>query len=213
MHRFRHRCRIADLLTGKLSPTSSHLFKLILPLGHLSGQLAAGRSTTASPAPPTVFLLHPTQPLSHVARLIAASLSPADPTIAFRSSSRRGSHFQWSDATDVGDFVRDAAQVSEFRIHIARGQPVPGAPARDDAAQGADEAEIRVEVPTLADRTRFLRRRLGIIGREMEQMEDLKKLCDHEAHRGARRLALGGFGGLLGYWIVVARLTFWDLGW
>jgi calcium uniporter protein, mitochondrial len=203
------------MVIGKLAPTSSHLFKLILPLGHLAGQLAAGRSTPSSPAPPTVFLLHPTQPLSHVSRLITASLSPAEPTIAFRSTTRSGKDFQWSDATDVADFVRDAAQATEFVIHIAKGKARSVTEATSQAAvdEGASEAEIRVEVPTFADRTRFLRRRLEIIGEEMKSMEDLKQLCDREAHRSARRLALSGFGVLVCYWGAVARLTFWDLGW
>ncbi|KAG7095983.1 hypothetical protein E1B28_006666 [Marasmius oreades] len=34
-----------------------------------------------------------------------------------------------------------------------------------------------------------------------------------EAQRGARRMALGGFGMLVVYWAAVARLTFWDYGW
>jgi hypothetical protein len=109
--------------------------------------------------------------------------------------------------------VRDAAQATEFSIHIARGSPAPGTPVRQDAQDGADEAQIRVDVPTFVDRTRFLRRRLEVVGREMQEMEGLKKLCDREAHRGARRLALGGFGVLVTYWGTVARLTFWDLGW
>ena len=44
-------------------------------------------------------------------------------------------------------------------------------------------------------------------------MESLKRACDVEAHRGARRMAMGGFGILIVYWGAVARLTFWDYGW
>ncbi|KAG6810914.1 hypothetical protein H0H92_009844 [Tricholoma furcatifolium] len=43
-------------------------------------------------------------------------------------------------------------------------------------------------------------------------MEALKLECDHEARRGARRMAMGGFGMLVVYWAAVARLTFWDYG-
>ncbi|EPQ50546.1 hypothetical protein GLOTRDRAFT_123551 [Gloeophyllum trabeum ATCC 11539] len=187
---------------GKLSPTSSHLFKLILPLGSLN---VLANTTHATPPPPTVFLLHPSQPLSHAGRLIAASLAPASPDIAFRSrNSTRGQMFQWSDATDVGDFIRDAARQAEFEICIT----VP------KSGEGeAEETVIKVEVPTFADRTRFLRRRLDAITRELERMEGLKRECDREAHRGARRVALGGFAMLVVYWGAVARLTFWDYGW
>ena len=72
---------------------------------------------------------------------------------------------------------------------------------------------IQVEVPSFADRTRFLRRRLQVVERELDGMETLKRQCDEEAHRGARRMALGGFGMLVVYWGAVARLTFWDYGW
>ena len=70
-----------------------------------------------------------------------------------------------------------------------------------------------MEVPSFADRTRFLRRRLARVEAELAQMETLKRTCDDAAHRGARRLAVGGFGMLLAYWGAVARLTFWDYGW
>lgn len=206
---------------GKLSPTSTHLFKLILPL--------PTPSSTESKPPPTVFLLHPSQPLSHVARLIIASLAPAAPSITFRSRARvDGDDRQWSDATDVGDFVKDAAQATEFTIHIA-GLPTnqspgeSGAPSSPDKPSSASQATksgkdasttvIPVDVPTFADRTRFLRHRLSAIDKELSSMDKLKSTCDAEAHRSARRLAVSGFGLLVGYWGVVARLTFWDLGW
>jgi calcium uniporter protein, mitochondrial len=194
-------------------------------LGHLSSRYN-NKSESSSPAPPTVFLLHPSQPLSHVSRLVLASLAPATPTISFRSTSpNTGAAFQWSDATDVADFVRDAASAREFRIHFSN-VAIPAAgvglnpPNSNDAAEdnskredGMQDTTLEVEVPTFADRTRFLRRRLEIIGSELKDMETLKKKCDSEAHRSARRLAVGGLGMLVVYWGVVARLTFWDLGW
>jgi hypothetical protein len=70
-----------------------------------------------------------------------------------------------------------------------------------------------VEVPTVADRTRFLRRRLDAINTQLAEMEALKRDCDKEAHRGARRMATAGFGVLAIYWGTVTRLTFWDYGW
>ncbi|WWC70428.1 uncharacterized protein I206_104379 [Kwoniella pini CBS 10737] len=51
---------------GKLSPTSSHLFKLLIPLPTSSNSDDNSRQTA--------FLLHPSQPLSHLTRLILGSL-------------------------------------------------------------------------------------------------------------------------------------------
>lgn len=177
---------------GKLSPTSSHLFKLILPLDRL--QLG----TKSTKTPPTVFLLHPSQPLSHIRRLILSEMAPPRPTISFRSASPKGRYMQWSESTDVGDFIRNAARATEFQIHVK---------------EGDKEKVLSIEVPSFADRTRFLRRRLAAVDVEIRAMEALKKRCDAEAHRGARRMAVGGLGMLVVYWGTVARLTFWDLGW
>ncbi|KZT63608.1 hypothetical protein DAEQUDRAFT_680072 [Daedalea quercina L-15889] len=188
---------------GKLSPTSSHLFKLILPLGHLRSQSSTAAKVKAPP--PTVFLLHPSQPLSHVARLILAQMAPDTPSISFRSTTPSGRTFRWADSTDVGDFIRDAARATEFTICIG------------EDSTGLDDSQLRatihVEVPSFADRTRFLRRRLAVVEEELLEMEALKRTCDREAHRGARRMAVGGLAMLVVYWGAVARLTFWDLGW
>lgn len=148
-------------------------------------------------------LLHPSQPLSPAASIIAASFAPECPKISFRSTSHAGQIYQWSDSTDIGDFIKDAARAAEFSVHLSFG----------DDTSPANETVIDVEVPTLADRTRFLRRRLDIISRDLESMEVIKKECDREARKGARRLAVGGFGMLVVYWGAVARLTFWDYGW
>lgn len=196
---------------GKLSPTSSHLFKLILPLGSLTSRTPSTRPAPSSSSqsksqipPPTVFLLHPSQPLTHVARLILSSFAPAQPRVTFRSVSPSGQTLEWSESTDVGDFIRDAARATEFMIHIMpeQGQGIP-----------EEETVITVEVPTFADRTRFLRWRLQVVEGELKEMESLKTMCDRLAHKGARRMALTGFGILVAYWGTVARLTFWDYGW
>ena len=42
---------------------------------------------------------------------------------------------------------------------------------------------IVADVPTLVERTRFLRRRLRLVCEEMKGMENPKALCDREAHR------------------------------
>jgi len=175
---------------GKLSPTSSHLFALILPLPKAQ--------------PPIVLLLHPSQPLSHVGRLILASFphfrGDTSLSLSFRSTSPSGRDFQYSDSTDVGDFIRDAARATKFSICIC-------------SDKSSEDTVIDVEVPTFADRTRYLRRRLDLVNTRLKDMEGLKKECDYEARRGARRVALGGFGILVVYWGAVARLTFWDFGW
>lgn len=218
--------RVQMILTGKISPTSSHLFKLILPLGSLSKNFE-GRDGATPKTPPTVVLLHPSQPLSHVARLIMASLAPSTPTISFRSMSSGGQAFQWSDSTDVGDFIRDAAKSAEFTIcfqYPADKSQKEYLPAADQAEErmipvaassdhGIDEKLLAVTVPTFADRTRFMRRRLKLVETRLEEMEGLKIQCDKEAHRGVKRMAMAGFGMLVVYWGTVARLTFWDYGW
>ncbi|CAE6419643.1 unnamed protein product [Rhizoctonia solani] len=182
---------------GRLHPTSSHLFKLIIPVP---------TATTQTP-PLTVFLLHPSQPLSHVSRLILASLPPDTPSttnITFESIPHQPTarSMQWSDSTDIGDFVKEAAQNREFAITIS--------PSRSESE---DQTRIHILVPSFRNRTRFLRERLKVISDELSKLEEVKRDCDHIAHRSARRLAIGGFAMLLVYFGVVARLTFWDLGW
>ncbi|KAJ7201112.1 hypothetical protein GGX14DRAFT_659154 [Mycena pura] len=198
----------------KLSPTASHLFKLILPLGILKldeEKRLVSTQTAPKHAPPTILLLHPSQPLSHVGRLILASLAPATPSISFRSTSGvpGGQQLQWSDSTDVGDFTRDAVRAAHFSICISY-TPSPGTVGSDDAPS---EVLLDVEVPTVADRTRFLRRRLTRAEAQLAEMETLKRACDRDARQGARRMASAGFGLLALYWGTVARLTFWDYGW
>jgi hypothetical protein len=61
---------------GHLSPTKSHLLKLILPLPASTSnfQWSTDPSKSNTSPQPTAFLLHPSQPLSHLSRLIAGSL-------------------------------------------------------------------------------------------------------------------------------------------
>lgn len=197
--------------TGKLLPTTSHLFKLILPLGR--------KGKNDSPIP-TVFLLHPSQPLSHVGRLILSSVPRATekgPSVSFRSnpseSTQYARQFEWSDSTDIGEFIRDAARAAKFSIHIIPDSSTSIDGSKTDTetrSRNLDEEQvISVRVPTFADRTRYLRRRLDYINHTMTAMEGLKRECDREARKGARRMAVGGFGLLVVYWAAVARLTFW----
>ncbi|MCJ1438369.1 hypothetical protein MMC27_007757 [Xylographa pallens] len=104
---------------------------------------------------------------------------------------------RWSTSTEIGDFIRDAARGKEFAVEIE------GAP-----------NDIRVGVPSFNDRTHYLRMRLQKTSKKILDLAAVKKECDVAAHRGAQRIALGGFGVLLTWWYVVYRLTFeTDLGW
>jgi hypothetical protein len=104
---------------------------------------------------------------------------------------------RWSSSTEIGDFIRDAARGKEFAVEI----------------EGAPE-EIRVGVPSFNDRTHYLRMRLQKTSKKILDMAAIKKECDDAAHRGAQRIAIGGFAILVGWWYAVYRCTFeTDLGW
>ncbi|KAJ4295296.1 hypothetical protein N0V90_007307 [Kalmusia sp. IMI 367209] len=114
-------------------------------------------------------------------------------------ASRKGERkfVRWSSSTEIGDFIRDAARGQEFAVEIE------GAP-----------NDIRVGVPSFNDRTYYLRMRLRKISKNIAGMAEVKKECDHLAHKAAQRVAMGGFGILCGWWYLVYRLTFeTDLGW
>ena len=76
-----------------------------------------------------MLLLHPSQPLSHVARLILASLAPGAHDVSFRSTTPSGRVVRWADSTDVADFIRDASRAREAEAlykTLARWQDAPG---------------------------------------------------------------------------------------
>ncbi|KAJ9292937.1 hypothetical protein DTO271G3_8235 [Paecilomyces variotii] len=105
---------------------------------------------------------------------------------------------RWSASTEVGDFIRDAARAKEFIVVI----------------EGSPLGEIPVAVPSFEDRTYYLRMRLRKVSKELKSMAVIKEECDALAHRGAQRVAMGGFGVLVFWWYLVYRLTFeTDLGW
>lgn len=110
----------------------------------------------------------------------------------------RGNEFvRWSSSTEIGDFIRDAARGKEFAVEI----------------EGARE-EIRIGVPSFNDRTHYLRQRLRRTAIKIIELATVKKECDTAAHKSAQRVALGGAGLLVAYWVAVYRLTFeTDLGW
>ncbi|CAA9956570.1 hypothetical protein CFE70_000171 [Pyrenophora teres f. teres 0-1] len=104
---------------------------------------------------------------------------------------------RWSSSTEIGDFIRDAARGQEFAIEI----------------EGAPQ-EIRVGVPSFADRTYYLRMRLRKTSRKISSMADIKKECDDLAKNAAKNVARAGFAGIVGWWCVVYYLTFQtELGW
>ena len=104
---------------------------------------------------------------------------------------------RWSSSTEIGDFIRDAARGQEFAVEIE------GAP-----------NDVRIGVPSFNDRTYYLRMRLRKVSKNIAGMAEVKKECDHLAHKSAQRVAMGGFGILVGWWYLVYRLTFeTDLGW
>ena len=103
---------------------------------------------------------------------------------------------RWSPSTEIGDFIRDAARGKEFAVDIEGAPP------------------IYVGVPSFNDRTYYLRMRLRKTANRILQQADIKRECDQLAHRGAQRVAQGGFAGLIGWWAMVYYLTFQtNLGW
>ncbi|KAE8144335.1 hypothetical protein BDV25DRAFT_98970 [Aspergillus avenaceus] len=107
---------------------------------------------------------------------------------------------RWSQSTEIGDFVRDASRVREFIVSIE------GAP--------TGLRQIHVAVPSFNERTYFLRMRLRKISGRIQSIAEIKHDCDALAHRGAQRVAVGGFGILAVWWYLVYKLTFeTDLGW
>lgn len=191
---------------------------------------------------PLAFLVHPQQPLSYVERLIQAEIPPViaggrekAPSVYFRAEDtehgdnkptarskarhrdspthvasysglghegpeRDGSdkHWvRWSNSTEMGDFIRDAARGREFAVEI----------------QGHD-VEMRITVPSFSDRTYYMRNRLRKMSRQIDELSHIKRECDLLAHKGANRLAKGGFALLTGWWGVVYYVTFHtEFGW
>lgn len=150
--------------------------------------------------------------MSHICRLISSALPDHPSIISFRSESEPTSHLdhkpnnhrevQWSDSTDVGDFVKSAARSNQFRIVIGS----------EDSSK-RESRSIEVSVPSFERRTFYLNLRLNQIKAQLRRLDEIKGSCDSEAHRSARVLALGGLAMLMTYWVLIARLTFWDVGW
>lgn len=109
---------------GKLDPTNnSHLFKLILPL-----PLSLSRPTERTQ---TAFLLHPSQPLSHLSRLIVGSLKSGD----------RNADIQYLALTgreqDLEDHLRNA--------ELDKNQDDEGVKGQSEGSEGGEGSEGREE--------------------------------------------------------------------
>ena len=172
---------------GRLSPTTSHLFKLVLPLP----------KPNADPQP-TAFLLHPSQPLSHLSRLIAGSLPPdhrdvditylaltgqeSDLDTHLRNAEEEdgarqegGPHLDertqgdgrwqevsWSQSTDLSDFIKQSCINERFTIKIAQND--------------GKVMKLEVTIPSFESRTRYLRKRLLALTEELGTMTKQKKM-------------------------------------
>ncbi|GFP60141.1 calcium uniporter protein 5, mitochondrial [Trichoderma asperellum] len=232
-----------DESKGRVLTTPTRLLKLILPIPFHPEQDTINESEDENykrkgeRVEPLALLVHPQQPLSYLERLIQAEIPPLLvrgreklPDIIFRAeadhqefpgrSGERGKSnvasysglgregptkdkeanwVRWSGSTEVGDFIRDAARGREFAINI----------------EGFHQ-ELRVAVPSFKDRTYYMRLQLRRMSKDIDQMSKIKSECDLLAHKGAHRLAQGGFAALAGWWGVVYYVTFhtefgWDL--
>ncbi|GAP92241.1 putative amino acid permease protein [Rosellinia necatrix] len=238
-----HRSMNKTMTKGKLLTTPTRLLKLILPLPvdathDEHGNKGEFRSLAQNQdIQPLALLMHPQQPLSYLERLIQAELpvvrdsdghekmpsihflaegserdeegqrkDPADSNVASYSGlghegadtpAEHQDWVRWSSSTEIGDFIRDAARGREFVICV-----------------DGMETEMRVEVPSFNDRTHYLRVRLRRMSRKIETLSKIKQECDMLAHRGAHRIAQGGFAVLTGWWGIVYYVTFHtDAGW
>lgn len=200
---------------GKLSPTTSHLFKLILPLPKHD---YSTKTSTLTPQP-TAFLLHPSQPLSHLSRLIAGSLPPQardveitylaltgqesdldshlrnakeesdDPSnIGTPQSERqeggpyltereedqgRWQEVSWSQSTDLSDFIKQSCLNERFNIVIK-----PTTVGLEKEGGLREEVRISVVIPSFESRTRYIRKRLLNLTKDLETMTRQKKSSD-----------------------------------
>ena len=96
----------------------------------------------------------------------------------------------WPTSTEVGDFIRSVARGKEFVIEV----------------EGCDG--VAVGMPSFKQWTHYLRQRLVAVAREIELQVRLKSECDRIARRGAQRVTVSGFLGLVGCLAAVYWVTF-----
>lgn len=220
------------MVKGKLLTTPTRLFKLILPL------TLQDHNDDRKDAQPLALLVHPSQPLSYLERLIQSELPLLKikdrekiPDVNFRAED------VVTDDTNEGE-SRHKEKAEDLEEHHDEGEKHgTSSPPESfvrwsksteigdfvrDAASGKEFSveiegapkEIMVAVPGFNDRTYYLRLRLRKKAEQIANMTDLKKECDLAAHRYSQRVAYAGFGGLSAWGGIVAWLTFMtSYGW
>lgn len=222
---------------GRLLTTPNRLLKLILPLPSTAGKDTIHRqssdSTIEHSVTPLALLIHPSQPLSYLERLIQAEVPPIQvkdkeksPDVVFfaeadseampeKDSTRATNIASYSGLGHEGPDRKEASwvrwsgstEVGDFIRDAARG--------REFAVDIEGRPEpLLVAVPSFKDRTHYMRMRLRRMSLQIDQMSKLKTECDELAHKGAHHLAKGGFGALVGWWGTVFYVTFFtEMGW
>lgn len=189
---------------GRIDPTNSHLFKLILPL---PTSLSNPRKDTTRP---TAFLLHPSQPLSHLSRLIAGSLPPSDRNVDITYLALTGKEADLETHLRNAENEQGAEERQEGGPRLAerekskgRWQEVSWSQSTDlsdfikqssslnerfkiviqpevKENQGQDEGQgvtVEVVIPSFASRTTYLRNRLVKLSKELDTLTKQKKMC------------------------------------
>ena len=227
------RPRSAGAMTkGKLLTTPARLLKLVLPL------TTRDHNRDRKDVEPLALLVHPSQPLSYLERLIQAEL----PLLRDGDQERIPSvNFNAADSLAEDEMMKESGvedDVKGVEKYSGKGRESDVEP-NDlnfvrwsksteigdfirDAARGREfgieiegaPQEIMVAVPSFNDRTYYLRMRLRKKAGEIASMAKLKAECDMAAHNAAQRIAYAGGGSLVAWSGVVAYLTFCtDLGW
>lgn len=187
---------------GRLDPTNSHLFKLILPLPKSLTRSDKGTI-------PTAFLLHPSQPLSHLSRLITGSLPSSERNVDItylaltgkeadlethlrdaegesgkledgrqeggpRLTERKGSEGRWQEVS-----WSQSTDLSDFIKQSSSLNERFKIVIRPEEVEGGGVKDggvtVEVVIPSFASRTTFLRERLVKLTRELDTLTKQKK--------------------------------------
>lgn len=189
---------------GRLDPTNSHLFKLILPLPK---SLTYPQKGTI----PTAFLLHPSQPLSHLSRLITGSLPSSERDVDITYLALTGkeadleSHLRGAEAEvkDPEGRQEGGPRLTERENSKGRWQEVSWSQSTDLSdfikqssslnerfkivikpeekegdqitIKGNEGITVEVVIPSFASRTTYLRERLVKLSKELDTLTKQKK--------------------------------------